>query len=120
MAKKGRPSKYSHEVVNRLTQAIALGCTYALACDIAGISEDTFARWRLTKPEFADAIAKARGERALRSMMRIEKSADAGNWHADKWILERLYPEDYGRTIQDINANISGEITTLLVRRSDE
>jgi hypothetical protein len=71
-----RPSKYTPEVVKRVTDAIKLGATYELAAAYAGIAESTFYDWQAKKPEFSEQVKAA-------------------------WKLERRYPEMYGRTVQD-------------------
>lgn len=54
-----RPSKYTPELVKRITQYIADGLTIQDVCYGANISADTFCRWRKEKPEFDAAIVKA-------------------------------------------------------------
>lgn len=54
-----RPSKYTPELSKRIAQYISDGLTVRDACYGAGISEDTFCRWRKEKPEFNEAINKA-------------------------------------------------------------
>jgi transposase len=96
-----RPSKYTPEVVKRVTDAIKLGATYELAAAYAGIAESTFYDWQAKKPEFSEAVKSAEGTAAVGWLARIEQAASAGNWTAAAWKLERRYPEMYGRTVQD-------------------
>lgn len=97
-----RRSKYTPEVVRRLTDAIRLGATYELACAYAGISEDSFARWRAKYADFAEAIKEAEGGAAVGWLARIEQAAKDGTWQAAAWKLERRYPEQYGRQVVDV------------------
>jgi hypothetical protein len=95
-----RPTKYTAEVVERITEAIGLGATYELAAAYGGISYDTFRTWRETKPAFFVALKEAEGEAAVRWLRRIEAAAeDDKHWQAAAWKLERRYPQDYGRTV---------------------
>jgi transposase len=96
-----RPTKYTPEVVGKVTQAIKLGATYELAAAYAGIAESTFYDWQARKPEFSEAVKSAEGTAAVGWLARIEQAASAGNWTAAAWKLERRYPEMYGRTVQD-------------------
>ena len=98
----GRRSKYTPETVDKLTQAIRLGATYRLACDYAGITEETFYQWRRSKSEFSDAIKEAEGKGALGWLAKIEQAASDGNWQAAAWKLERRYPDQYGRNRVEI------------------
>lgn len=97
----GRKTKRTPETVEKLTQAIRLGATYSLACKYAGISEQTFYEWLKEFPEFSDAITQAEGAAAMKWLAIIEKAAtELPQWAA--WKLERRYPRDYGRQVQEI------------------
>lgn len=104
-----RPTKYTPETAKKITDAIRLGATFGLACQYAGISEDTLARWRDRYAGFAEKLREAEGQGAIGWLAKIEKSANDGDWRAAAWKLERRYPEQYGRTVQD-NRH-SGEVT---------
>jgi len=117
----GRRSKYTPETVDKLTQAIRLGATYRLACDYAGISDDTFARWRERYAGFAEAIKLAEGEGALKSLAVIERAANgvkgedgeyilAPTWQAAAWKLERRYPEMYGKQRMELTGANGGPV----------
>ena len=41
----------------------------------------------------------------MRRLARIEKVAEEGNWQADAWVLERKYPDKFGRRDR-INVNL--------------
>jgi hypothetical protein len=97
----GRKTKYTPDTVKKVTDAIRLGATYDLAGSYAGISRETFHVWMRTKPEFSDAVKDAEGAGAVGWLARIEQAAQAGTWQAAAWKLERRYPQQYGRTIQE-------------------
>jgi len=105
----GRRSKYTPETVDKITQAIRLGATYKLACDYAGISEDTFARWQARYADFADTITQAEGEAAIKWLALIEKHAvDLPQWAA--WKLERRYPQMYGKQAVEVTGANGGPL----------
>jgi hypothetical protein len=117
----GRRTKYTPETVEKITQAIRLGATYRLACDYAGISEETFAQWRNTKPEFSEAVKAAEGEGAIKWLALIDRAANgitdkdgnlvqAPSWQAAAWKLERRYPQMYGRQAIEISGPDGGAI----------
>lgn len=54
-----RPTKYTPELTKRIRQYLSDGLTIRDACYGAGISEDTFCRWRREKPEFAKLVQEA-------------------------------------------------------------
>lgn len=97
MAKPGPKSKYTPETVKKILNAIAVGAPYVHACGYAGISQDTFERWRAKHAEFAEAIKNAEGKAVVGWLDKIEKAAAEGNWQAVAWKLERRYHEHFGR-----------------------
>lgn len=105
-----RRTKYTPEVVQRLETAIAAGATYRLACGYAGISEDTLANWRRQRSDFSDLLTRAEASAALRWLARIEQ-AGTEDWRALAWKLERRYPQEYGRTVQEQRVQHSGTVT---------
>lgn len=122
-----RPTKFTPETIKRLTDAIRMGATYDLACKYAGISYQTFNEWREgrmypqgttadQKREFVDAIQKAEGDAAVGWLTKIEKAANEGHWQAAAWKMERRYPSDYGRTVQQVEGPDGGPVTISVVR----
>jgi len=103
-----RPTKYTPERVKRITDALRMGATYELACGYAGIGFDTFNQWRKTKPEFFEMLKEAEGAAAVGWLAKIEKAANDGEWQAAAWKLERRYPDDYGRRVNDNRNTHSG------------
>lgn len=93
--------KLTPDVRERLLQAVRLGATHELACMYAGVSVDSFARYR-TDADFAEDVKRAEGQAALGWLAKIEKAATDGNWQAAAWKLERRYPDVYGRRVQQL------------------
>ena len=92
--------------IAKLEHAILLGATYELAAAYAGISIDTFDRWRTNAETAAEGTALARlrarlrhaeGVAAIGWLAKIEQAATDGDWKAGAWKLERRYPAAYGR-----------------------
>lgn len=98
---------------DKIVQAVGVGATRTLACDYAGIDLDTLARWIKRDAELAERIKRAEGKAAIGWLAVIEKAATK-QWQAAAWKLERRYPHDYGRTIQEQQQ--SGEVTIRVVR----
>ena len=101
-----RRSKYTPDVVNRILDAISKGATYELACHYGGIAKDTFYNWLNTKPDFSDAIKNAEGSAVVKWLEQIDKAAEGGTWQAAAWKLERRYPHQYGRTVQEFQGEV--------------
>ena len=108
-----KPYKLIDEGIrSRLLQAIRLGSYIEHACFYAGIDSSTFRKWR-QKAEmdiepyksFWKEVQLAESEAIMRRLARIEKVAEEGNWQADAWVLERKYPDKFGRRDR-INVNL--------------
>lgn len=111
----GRRTKYTPKVVDDICTAIRLGATYELAAAYAGITYETFRTWMNDNPAFSAAIHLAEGKGALTWLGRIEKASQDGIWQAAAWKLERRYPQDYGRTVQEHQGKDGGAIILGLV-----
>lgn len=122
--KMGRPTKLTDEAVATICEGLAVGLPPELACERAGIHRATFYRWQAAGDEarealgeayddlepgdapsayvdFCDRIKKALAECAfehlkLVSASRLEEPKKF-NWQAAAWILERRWPEFFGR-----------------------
>ncbi|BAQ84817.1 putative DNA binding protein [uncultured Mediterranean phage uvMED] len=100
-----KPYKLIDEGIrSRLLQAIRLGSYIEHACFYAGIDSSTFRKWRQKAEKdiepyksFWKEVQLAESEAIMRRLARIEKVAEEGNWQADAWVLERKYPDKFGR-----------------------
>jgi transposase len=104
----GRPTQRTPENAKRLMDALRMGATYEIACGYAGISTDTFQRWRAADAAFAAQIKEAEGAAAVGWLAKIEKAANDNVWQAAAWKLERRYPEQYGRQV--VTQQVTGRI----------
>ena len=98
----------------RLLDAVRLGSFIEHACAYAGITSRTYRKWRElaeegTQPyaELFEQIRYAESESILRRLGRIEKAGVDGTWTADAWLLERKYPDQFGKKDK---VEVSGEI----------
>jgi transposase len=105
-----RQPKYSPEVAKRICDAIAIGATYDLAAKYGGVSYELFRQWRERNVAFLAAVQEAEGRAAVGWLAKIERAANEGSWQAAAWKLERRYPQEYGRTVQDQRVHHSGSI----------
>lgn len=110
-----RPTKLTPATVKKVMRALELGMTYRRACASAGISYDTFNDWRKTNPKFLEQCEEAEAAGVERCLVRIHQAAEEGTWQAGAWLLERRYPHEYGRTVQEQQ----GEHRIIIVRKND-
>jgi transposase len=110
---RGRKTLLTSEMIELAAGYIKEGCTDRAAQDLIGISHETWYNW-LQKAEerpgtiygeFSDAIKKARAI-LQQDCVKIIKTAAKNEWQAAAWMLERRYPEDFGKRDRvDMNMN---------------
>lgn len=113
----GRPTKLTPDVKRRIVTAIKQGATYKLAAKYGGVHYDTFNEWMKQGEqdsegeysEFSDAVKKAEGEAAVK-WLKVIDAAGKESWQAMAWKLERRYPQEYGRQIQEHTGPEGGPI----------
>jgi hypothetical protein len=105
----GRPSKLSDELLERVVRAIRAGNYPEVAARHAGVHAATYYRWMERGAPARDAPEdepyrrfRAEVERALADAEATEvglilKAAGSGSWAAAAWLLERRFPERWGR-----------------------
>lgn len=126
-----RPSKMTAKAVDAFVKATELGATRELAAQAAGWSTTTAYRYleagrkaqerteageRLAVPdrrnrEFWEAVQKAEGTMAQDALGAIRRAAQEDRtWQAAAWLLERRYPEMYGRRAVEVTGKEGGAI----------
>lgn len=115
----GRPSDYCEEIVSKLEYAFRDGAHIYEACDMAGISKETYYQWLKDKPGFLTKMEEAREyitEIAQAVVARsITKRKDP---ETAKWWLERRKKDKFstrseltGKDGKDLPAPILGGAT---------
>lgn len=106
----GRPRKYTEERADKFLQAVRAGATLRLAAHSAGISEDTLARWRRDRADFAEQVSVAEASAAVGWLELINKAAET-DWRAALKLLEIRFPGEYGgRTHITIDRDVEAEV----------
>ena len=116
-----RKTKLNPETQNKIIQGIRVGATHEHAAAYAGIDGSTFYNWmkRGEKEkkgiyfEFFEAVKKAQGESVVGLLAKINQS---DTWQSKAWILERRFPDDYGRQKIDIT---SDNTTKIIIERGE-
>jgi len=121
----GRKTKLTPEVQKNILDALSVGATHRIACQYAGINPQSFYNW-LDKGEagqklyvdFFEQVIQTQGRAAVGWLAKIEAAANEGDWRAVAWKLERRYPHEYGKTVQermnlDLNAATDEQLERL-------
>jgi hypothetical protein len=102
-----RPCKLTPEIQSRIGDNVALGLTYSLAAEVAGITYKTFNLWmnkgKNSKSgeyfEFYKFIRKCNADAAKKCLEHLNEAAKAGDTLVCLWIIERRFSEDFSRRI---------------------
>jgi hypothetical protein len=84
---RGRPSKYTPEVVERICYSLSQGNTRTTAVTCAGVSMPTFHTWMNEFPDFSDAIKRAE-EQAVEHYVNVIHTASTQTWHLRREVGE--------------------------------
>jgi transposase len=122
-----RPSKLTPDIQQRIGENIALGMTYRLAAEAAGITYKTLNQWMQRGKnstsgkyyQFAQHIKKCNADGARILLEKLNDAAKAGNCTVCMWILSRRFSEDFGRRVykktnvvsENLNHNIEIVVT---------
>lgn len=79
-----------------ILEALAVGMPRRHACMSAGISDDTLARMLKSDADFAEQVKAAEASAVERALGQIVAAA-SDDWKAAAWILERRWPQEFGR-----------------------
>ena len=125
-----RPCKLTPEIQQRIGENIALGLTYRLAAELAGVTYKTLNEWNQKGQteksgkyyQFAQYIQKCNADGALKLLERLNEAVKAGNCTVCMWILERRFSEDFGRrqySKMDIVSENKNENVDIIVKDAD-
>ncbi len=100
-----RPCKLTSEIQQRIGENVALGLTYSLATESAGITYKTFNDWmNKGKTEisgkyyqFYKYIQKCNADATKALLGRLNSAARGGGTRICLWILEKRFAADFGR-----------------------
>ncbi len=128
----GRRTRLTPEVMRVITNVIAKGGSDKAAYEAVGIGETTFYAW-LKKGEVArrsdsvyrefwEGLTRARSLHQMYHLGTINAAADKGDWRASAWILERRYPDVYGKQHLEIKGQhqVESEITIRIAYEQPE
>lgn len=97
-------SKLTPAVAAAVLEGLANGASAREAAAAAGVAHRTFYYWQTAADadpdsiyaEFRDMVAQARAQAELANVAIVRRAADT-TWQAAAWLLERAYPERWGR-----------------------
>ena len=133
-----RPTKLTPRVQKTVCAGIAVGLTFKLASERAGITDRSRIGWekrgreemerianggRARKEEepflsFFQSVTRARAKSAY-VLTAVIRAAAPTEWRAAAWLLERRFPEDYGYR-RRATGDSGGPVTIRVVYEDDD
>lgn len=103
LGRTGTKTLLTPELTDQIAKTLSAGTYLSVAARAAGISPDTLDDWlhkgREGDKRYVDLLVRverARAEGEARNVTHIARAA-ATSWQAAAWLLERMYPERWGR-----------------------
>lgn len=120
--KGGRPTVYNPSVHAKAVEAARLGLFRKLQAQYAGVSFGAYDEWMTHGRHHADSpyaqlvrdIEQAEGDRAVEAMRVVQ--GGEGGWQSAAWYLERKYPHEFGRKVQEVHGKDGGPMEFVVVR----
>jgi hypothetical protein len=98
MAKRGRPPVLDELKRQQVCAILAVGCSRKVAAKYVGCAADTIRNTALRDPAFHQQLCHAESQYEIVYLQRIQEAAKEGkHWRAAAWVLERRFPDRYGR-----------------------
>lgn len=102
-------NKYTKDAHKTIVDAIKLGETFKGAAMAVGIAESTLWEWRHKYPKLSNDITKATSDMRRANIAYIAKKAPT-QWQAAAWLLERRFPDEFGRRNVEVSGPGGGSI----------
>lgn len=115
---RGRPTVMTQQVIGKLEEGFALGCTDAEACFFAGISVDALYDYQKKKPEFTKRKEALKQNPVLKARKAVVDALENDPYLAFKF-LERKMRKEFGPQ-QKINVSGGLGIMSDVVEMTDE
>lgn len=110
----GQPTKYTPQTRNKILRALRAGSTRKMACLVAGVSTSTFGTWLNEYPAFLESVQQAEAYVGVTALQELEAARAKGDVASSRWLLERKFPDDFGKRV-DLRVAYSNEQASGLI-----
>lgn len=103
MAKRGRQPVLDEIKKREILAILSVGCTRRAAAKYVGCAVPSIQNTADRDPEFSAQLGRAEGQHELAYLKQIQRAAKQEKyWRAAAWVLERRFPDQYGRRGPDV------------------
>jgi hypothetical protein len=96
MEKRGRPVVLDEHMRRLVVALVAVGCSQREAARHAGCAASTITNAARRDPAFGQRLLLAHKQQLMSRLAQFNKLSRR-SWRASRWLLERLWPQTYGR-----------------------
>lgn len=108
--KGGRPPKIDKEVLAKLEQAFAMGCSDSEACVFADINMATLYRYQQHNPEFSNRKKLLKDKPVLKARSIVVNALNKNDKEVAKWYLERKRKDEFSLKVEnDVTLSMTDE-----------
>lgn len=93
----GRPTVVTEDKKREILAVLTAGGSRNTASDYVGVDKASLHRAVESDEAFSQQVKKAESKAQLRHLKTIGNASDDGVWQASAWMLERKWPEQFGR-----------------------
>ena len=103
MAKCARRYALDETKQREILAILSVGCSRRTAARYVGCAHSTIRRTADRDPEFSEKLRQAENRQEFTYLGNIQQAAKKPQyWRAAAWVLERIFPEKYGRRGPDV------------------
>jgi hypothetical protein len=120
---RGRPRALDAAKKKAVLAYIAAGGSQRMAAGFVGCHASTIRNEADRDPDFLDSLTRAEGQCAITLIGAITDAATTkfdGDWRAAAWLLERKFPQDFGRDRDTAAEQEPTQIVKILVENRHE
>jgi hypothetical protein len=119
MAKVGRPTVMTEEMVEKLEMLFAKGLSDREACLIADINPQTLYNYCNDNPEFFERKELLKEQVKTKAKLNVAEAINNNDVDLSKWYLERKSKDEFS-TKQEIKADVDADVTINIELTDDE
>lgn len=112
--------KLTKEMIDLIRYGLSEGMSIKAVCGKAGISVDTYYRWKRDNNEFRNMVDSTQYDVEAKALQSMQVHADR-DWRVWAWILERRFPKEWNNKhelqVQTKISQTGSEVVTNMLQK---